>query len=143
MIAALTSRARAYDVERLRDYSIPALCAALFISLAASTPAFLTSLNLTNVLDQWAPTLIVACGSDSLLRFSDMLYAQSERYRRLQSQFRESGHGPSQRDVTGEHEAITQAVLRRDADFAASALAAHYRATARKLRLALPSSPDK
>src|SRR5689334_5454267 len=63
MIAALTSRARAYDVERLRDYSIPALCAALFIALGASTPAFLTTLNLTNVLDQWAPTLIVAFGA--------------------------------------------------------------------------------
>lgn len=63
MIAARITRAGVRDVERLRDYAIPALCAALFLALAASTPAFLTTLNLANVLDQWAPTLIVACGA--------------------------------------------------------------------------------
>lgn len=88
-------------------------------------------------------TLVVACGSPWLLHFHDILHAHSERYRRLQSRYRLSGDPASQRDVGAEHERITQAVLRRDADAAALALDEHYRATMDKLRLVLSSPADE
>lgn len=59
--AAIAGRAR--GLGWLRDYAILASCVVLFVVLAVTTPAFLTQLNLTNVLDQWGPTLIVACGA--------------------------------------------------------------------------------
>jgi ribose transport system permease protein len=50
-------------VTVLREYAMVALLAGLFIGLSVTTPAFLTSFNISNVLDQWAPTLILACGA--------------------------------------------------------------------------------
>lgn len=63
MSRALAIAHRARGLGWLRDYAILAACVALFITLAVTTPSFLTQLNLTNVLEQWAPTLIVACGA--------------------------------------------------------------------------------
>ncbi len=69
-------------------------------------------------------SLVEACGSAWLLRFRDVLSDQSERYRRWS--LRES----PDRDVGGEHRALAEATLARDADLAVQCLADHYRRTA-------------
>jgi ribose transport system permease protein len=46
----------------LRDYTVVACLIALFIVLSATTPNFLTTTNLLNILDQNAALGIVACG---------------------------------------------------------------------------------
>jgi len=66
-----------------------------------------------------------ACGNDWLLRLRAMLYQQSERYRRLSVPL---ATGP--RDVHGEHRAIFEAVMARDADRAMALLESHLRLTA-------------
>ncbi len=77
-------------------------------------------------------SLVEACGSAWLLRFRDVLSDQSERYRRWS--LRES----SERDVAGEHRALAEATLARDADLAVHCLAEHYRRTATLCQLARP-----
>jgi DNA-binding GntR family transcriptional regulator len=69
-------------------------------------------------------TLVNACGSPWLIRFRDILYEQSERYRLLSIPV-----DPSLRDVAAEHRQIVDAVLRRDADAAVAALTAHFSRT--------------
>ncbi len=69
--------------------------------------------------------LVSACGSVWLLRFRDALYEQSERYRQLSIP-----RDPGLRDVDAEHREIVEAALRRDADAAVTALAAHFARTA-------------
>lgn len=66
-------------------------------------------------------TLVSACGSPWLLRFRDILYEQSERYRLLSIPM-----DPDLRDVDAEHRQIVDAALGRDADAAVAALAAHF-----------------
>ncbi|MCR0985625.1 GntR family transcriptional regulator [Roseomonas populi] len=68
--------------------------------------------------------LVAGCGSPWLLRLRETLYAQSERYRRLSVPL--SGGG---RDVGGEHRAIMEATLARDADRACALLARHFEVT--------------
>lgn len=68
--------------------------------------------------------LVEACGSAWLMRFRDLLSDQAERYRRW------SVRGGPDRDVAGEHRAIAEAALVRDADLAVELLVAHYRRTA-------------
>ncbi len=72
--------------------------------------------------------LVAGCGSQWLLHLQSLLYAQSERYRRLSVPF-EMG----ERDVKQEHQAILEATLARDADKAVHLLAEHLEKTTRIL----------
>ncbi|HEU5319887.1 MAG TPA: FCD domain-containing protein, partial [Methylomirabilota bacterium] len=67
--------------------------------------------------------LLAACRSEWLLRFHNVLYEQSERYRFL-------AHSTRSRDVDGEHRRIVEAALARDAPAAVQALAEHLALTA-------------
>ena len=85
--------------------------------------------------DEWAAAhaafhlaLVAGCNSPWLLHLHILLYAQSERYRRLSVPFTTGG-----RDVNEEHRAIVTATLARDADAATPLLAAHLEATTRIL----------
>ena len=69
-------------------------------------------------------TLIAECRSSMLLKFCDQLYDQNVRYRQLSG----SKAYPA-RDVAGEHSAICDAVLTRDADLAVDLLMTHYTRT--------------
>ena len=87
-------------------------------------------------LDRWRAAhndfhvaLISACGSLWLRRFREILFEQSERYRRLAR--RSEG---AQRDIAAEHRHIMEATLDRDAETAVSGLAAHYRSTALRIK---------
>jgi GntR family carbon starvation induced transcriptional regulator len=73
--------------------------------------------------------LIAACPSRWLHHFLAILYRQSERYRRLSI-----AHSKMTRDIHGEHEAIFNACLARDAKTATKLLAAHIRATVHAVR---------
>lgn len=79
--------------------------------------------------DRFHLSLISACGSVWLLKFRSNLYERSERYRRLSRLSRSAN-----RNILGEHRAIMDAVLARDIDGAARALADHYRLTAETLK---------
>jgi DNA-binding GntR family transcriptional regulator len=81
--------------------------------------------------DEWAEahaafhlTLVDGCESPWLLHLHSLLYAQSERYRRLSVPFAISG-----RNVNDEHQAIVTATLERNADRAMKLLVAHLEAT--------------
>jgi DNA-binding GntR family transcriptional regulator len=72
--------------------------------------------------------LVIACGSDWLLRFWNILADNSERYRK----FRLLHHRDAQaevRDVNAEHVAIMQAMLERDVGRATDLMDAHLTAT--------------
>lgn len=71
--------------------------------------------------------LIAACNSPRMLEQFDRLYAECERYR-----LPAMATG-ARRDVQGEHRAIADATLARDADKASDLLAGHYRATAERV----------
>ena len=73
--------------------------------------------------------LASGCGSPWLLRLRRILYDQSERYRRLSVPLADSS-----RDVAGEHKAIADATLARDAARATALLAEHLSLTARILQ---------
>ena len=68
--------------------------------------------------------LVDGCDSLWLLHLHALLYAQSERYRRLSVPFAISG-----RNVNEEHQAILNATLARDAETAVRLLATHLEAT--------------
>lgn len=68
--------------------------------------------------------LVEGCGSPWLLHLHSLLYAQSERYRRLSVPFAAAG-----RNVDAEHQAIVAATLARDAETAIPLLAAHLQKT--------------
>ena len=80
--------------------------------------------------------LVNACGSQWLLGFRDVLHEQSERYRRL-SMRRETGTIRTSRPNTPRS---CDAVLRRDADAAVTALAQHFMTTLRLVELAAPEN---
>ncbi|WP_421937667.1 GntR family transcriptional regulator [Phenylobacterium sp.] len=67
--------------------------------------------------------LVSACGSRRLRDLHAQLYEQSERYRGL------SAHADRDRDVGGEHQAIVDAALARDADRLVDLMVRHIRAT--------------
>jgi DNA-binding GntR family transcriptional regulator len=69
--------------------------------------------------------LVSACDSPWLLRFREMLFDQSERYRRLSM-----GDGTPSRDVAEEHAALVRAAVARDADRACALLTEHLARTA-------------
>ena len=81
--------------------------------------------------DAWAAAhaayhraLVDGCDSPWLLRLRDLLYAQSERYRRLSVPL-----ARSPRDLNGEHREIMEAAVSRDADRAVALLASHLETT--------------
>lgn len=64
--------------------------------------------------------LVAGCNSPWLLRLRDILYAQTERYRRLSVPL-----AREERDLNREHREIADAALARDADGAVALLASH------------------
>jgi GntR family transcriptional regulator, carbon starvation induced regulator len=74
---------------------------------------------------QFHHAVVSACGSATLLSIRAELYDRAERYRHLSANFR-----PRVRDKAGEHQAIMQAVISRDADLAVGLIEAHIRSTA-------------
>jgi DNA-binding GntR family transcriptional regulator len=73
--------------------------------------------------------LVAACQSTWLLRVRAMLYAQSERYRRLSAPVTEG-----RRNVTAEHRSIMAAALAGDAEKACALLAEHLLTTKNLVR---------
>jgi DNA-binding GntR family transcriptional regulator len=85
--------------------------------------------------DDWAEAhaafhlaLLDGCNSSWLLHLHSLLYAQSERYRRLSVPFAARG-----RNVNKEHQGIVKATLARDAEAAVRLLASHLQTTTRIL----------
>ena len=78
--------------------------------------------------DAFHEALASGCGSPWLLRLRRTLYDQSERYRRLSVPL-----GEATRDIAGEHRALMQAALARDATAAAALLARHLALTTQVL----------
>ncbi len=72
--------------------------------------------------------LLGACDSPWLMRLRAMLFAQSERYHRLSVPI-----ALAERDVDGEHRAIMEAVIARDAEQAVTLLTSHMTRTMRLL----------
>jgi ribose transport system permease protein len=60
-------RKRRFELTGLRDYGIVLTFVALFLVLTFSSDSFLTTTNLLNILDQWAPLGIMACGMTLVL----------------------------------------------------------------------------
>ena len=71
--------------------------------------------------------LIAACTSDWIKTFHTTLHHHSERYRKLVVSYYASTHV---RDILGEHRALMDAVLARDADRAARLITEHITGTA-------------
>lgn len=68
--------------------------------------------------------LVSACGSEWLLKFWNQLVDHSQRYRKIRLK------GPLiERDVHAEHQAIVDAVMRRDAPLAVALMDSHLRET--------------
>lgn len=67
--------------------------------------------------------LVAGCGSEWLLRFRNMLFEQSERYRVL-------SYSAKPRDLATEHRMIAEATLDREPDAAVKALSEHFTMTA-------------
>lgn len=85
--------------------------------------------------------LVAACPSRHLLRFRETLYAHSERYRALaEHRYRQQ---PGSRDVAGEHRALAEATVARDAPTACRLLEEHIERTARTLVDLLPDPSPK
>jgi DNA-binding GntR family transcriptional regulator len=72
--------------------------------------------------------LVAACDSPWLLRLREILYVQSERYRRVSVPLQRAG-----RDVHAEHTAIANMAVARDASGACAALRDHLQKTTRIL----------
>lgn len=68
--------------------------------------------------------VVGACRSPSLLKIRSVLFAQTERYRRLSVPLR-----TIDRDVAAEHKAIFDAVISKDADLATDLMAKHFHLT--------------
>jgi DNA-binding GntR family transcriptional regulator len=73
--------------------------------------------------------LLEACESEWLLRFADILFEQSERYRHISSLVEKKGLR-TERDIIGEHRAIAKATIERDTGSAVARLTDHYLKTA-------------
>lgn len=81
--------------------------------------------------------LVSACNSPWLMRVRDMLYSQSERYRRVSLK---ASRG--RRSVHEEHLAIFEAAIKRDALRACRMTELHVQRTADEVRLAIASLQD-
>ena len=77
-------------------------------------------------------TLISACGSQWLMRFHDLLFDQTIRYRSIASAY-ETEREDLRRDPNKEHADIVLAAVARDADRAAALIEQHYDGTAARL----------
>lgn len=95
---------------------------------AKRTPPALQSEELEARHREFHFALVSESGSRWLMEFSAQLYAQTERYRRPAMQVKAKSRAPA-RDIHGEHRAIMDAALSRNAAKAAALLAAHYRKT--------------
>jgi len=73
---------------------------------------------------QFHDELAAHCGNAWWKRLRQQLYMQSERYRRLSGPFDET-----RRDIAGEHDAIANAALARDADSAVEHMRLHLQRT--------------
>lgn len=140
------SPVRVDDLEDLTRTRIEIECMCLRRAIAAGGIEWETGLvaashRLTRISspldsDEWAHAhaqyhlaLVDACDSSWLLRLRALLYAQSERYRRLSL----SG-ARSERDVDAEHRALVDAALARDEAKACRLLADHLSLTAALVR---------
>jgi ribose transport system permease protein len=65
--AAVAPPRRRFHLAGLRDYGIVFTFCALFVTLAVTSKPFLTQANLLNILDQWSPLGIMACGMTLVL----------------------------------------------------------------------------
>jgi len=70
-------------------------------------------------------SLLAACGSPILIRFCEQLYDLNIRYRYLAVK----SQNYSKRNLAGEHQAILDATINRDAELACTELVSHYRNT--------------
>lgn len=95
---------------------------------ARRTPAASRSEELEARHREFHFALVSESGSRWLMEFYAQLYAQTERYRRPAMQAKAKSRAPA-RDIHGEHRAIMDAALARNADKAAALLAVHYRKT--------------
>ncbi|WP_342359431.1 GntR family transcriptional regulator [Terrarubrum flagellatum] len=86
--------------------------------------------------------LVVACGSDWLLRFWNMLADHSERYRKIRL-LRHREAQAEVRDVNAEHAAIMEAVIARDGKRATSLMDAHLAATETSVARLLDPTPTR
>jgi DNA-binding GntR family transcriptional regulator len=137
---------RVDDLEDLTRTRIEIECMCLRRAIAVGEIEWETGLvaachRLTNIAsaldsDEWAHAhaqyhlaLVQACDSAWLLRLRALLYAQSERYRRLSL-----SEARLERDVDGEHRGLVKAALARDADNACKLLADHLSLTAALVR---------
>ena len=73
---------------------------------------------------QFHEALVSASGSPTLLAVRNSLFDRAERYRNLSALFR-----PHPRDKTGEHRALMQAAISRNAEQACSLIRAHIQTT--------------
>jgi DNA-binding GntR family transcriptional regulator len=137
---------RVDDLEDLTRTRIEIECMCLRRAIAVGEIEWETGLvaachRLTNIAsaldsDEWAHAhaqyhlaLVQACDSAWLLRIRALLYAQSERYRRLSL-----SEARLERDVNAEHRRLVEAALARDADNACRLLADHFSLTAALVR---------
>ena len=95
--------------------------------------------------DEWSrhhqifhAALVSACDSDVLLGIRAALFERSERYRRLSVPLADGD-----RDIDGEHRALTAAALERDVARAGDLLEHHLRLTSGVLLAALFASPSR
>ncbi|MGI5472983.1 GntR family transcriptional regulator [Streptomyces sp. CA-132043] len=87
--------------------------------------------------EQFHQTLLQACGNARLLAAALSLRDAATLYRRWSLPV---GHD-TERDVAGEHQAIVDAVLRRDADESVALLARHIDRTSQALRTVIENNP--
>lgn len=87
--------------------------------------------------------LVAGCGSPWLMRLHGQLVDQSERYRKIRILHHQK-QGARVRDVNAEHQAVMDAVLRRDAAQAVDLMTRHLLATSRATaELMQPHQPQE
>jgi DNA-binding GntR family transcriptional regulator len=135
------------EAIRLGDVDWEAEILAIEHRLAHCTPR--DEADPVGVRDEWQRlhrvfhrTLISACGSEWLIRFHDLLFDQTIRYRSIASAY-ETTRDDLRRDPNAEHGAIVKATVAHDADTAAALLKRHYQGTTDRLLAGqgTPSTP--
>jgi ribose transport system permease protein len=56
-----------FAVSALQQYGIVIICVAMFLALTSTSDVFLSSRNLTNILDQWSTVGMIACAGTFVL----------------------------------------------------------------------------
>ena len=85
--------------------------------------------------------MVAGCGSPWLLRLHAQLVDQSERYRKIRILHHQE-QGAQVRDVNAEHQALMDAVLRRDAAQATELMTRHLRATSEATIALMQAAPS-